>query len=296
MKFLRLRPKKRGESNSGEFIVWRPSGIYEDAEKTSIEEPLEEPFLYNLPVQPKALPGNGKIVAVQGVAAGDGATTVAVNLAGILARYAPDMVSLVDLDSYGSVRSRLGLPAGEFLINILDWEDIHSTKDIAKGLINHSTRVLVLPGVIHYDQVDAVKPSLVFKILTLLKEKYSYVVIDCPPVAINNNTWAAVLVADTVLTILSPERDSLDRLHENNGFLIRLGCQNRIFTLLNQAGKPGGIRPADLEGNNFYKLSEVLPYSVNVAECNNRRQVIAHYNQKDDFVKSLQVIVEQILV
>lgn len=291
MKFFGIRQNKKEDSSSREFVVWQAQEVPEDTDQVS----EEESFLYNLPIHPRAVPGKGKIIAVQGVAGGDGATSVAVNLAGILAMYASEMVVLIDLDGYGSVRSRLGLPAGEFLVNILDWSDIHSSKDIVKGLISHSTGIMVLPGVIHYDQVEAVKPSLILKILTLLKENYSYVVLDCPPVAINNNTWASVLVADTVLTILRPDRDSLDKFLENNCFLTRLGCQERVFNVLNQAGKPGGIKAGDLEGNNNFQISEILPYSVNLAEYSNRRQMIVHYNPRDEFVKSMQILADRIL-
>ncbi|MCL6479909.1 MAG: hypothetical protein K6T65_16190, partial [Peptococcaceae bacterium] len=51
----------------------------------------------------------------------------------------------------------------------LDWEDIYGPGDIARGLLNHSSGIMAVPGVIHYDQVEKVTPALVLKMLTLSK-------------------------------------------------------------------------------------------------------------------------------
>jgi cellulose biosynthesis protein BcsQ len=250
--------------------------------------------MFNIPVSPGALAGHGRIYVVQGSSGGDGATTVAANLAGLLALSCPERVVLIDLEGYGAVRSRMGLPAGECLVNILDWEDIHGPGEVARGLLNHSSGIMVVPGVIHYDHVEKVNPALVFKMLTLLKENYDYVILDCPPAGVNNITWAAALVADVIFTVFRPDRASLDLLQENNGFMLRLGCHNRVYAVLNQAGIPGGIRPGDLEGKPGMRITGVLPYSVAVAESNNRRQLVAHTRPGDQFTRAMQLLADSI--
>jgi cellulose biosynthesis protein BcsQ len=285
-KSSKLRPED-------EFVLWKANQVETGAGEESREETLR---LFNLPVSPKAIAGHGKILVVQGAAGGDGATTVACNLAGILAMSNPERVVLVDLDGYGAVRGRMGLPAGECLVNILDWEDIHGPRDTAKGLLNHSSGIMVVPGVIHFDHVEKVSPALTLKMLTILKENQDYIIIDCPPVGINNNTWAAALVADVILTVFRPDRTSVDLLQENNGFMLRLGCQDRVNAVLNCAGIPGGIRPGDLETRLGINIIGVLPYSVAVAESNNRRQLVVHARQRDDFTRALQLVLDRIEV
>ncbi|MFZ5650831.1 MAG: AAA family ATPase [Bacillota bacterium] len=249
--------------------------------------------LLNLPVSPGALPGHGRIFTVQSAVKGDGASTVAVNLAGVLAISSPERVILVDLDGYGAVRSRMGLPAGECLVNILDWEDIHSPRDMVRGLYTHTSGVLVVPGVIHLEHVEKVTPALVFKMLTLLKESYDYIILDCPPVGIHNNTWAAALVSDVILTVFRPDRTSIDLINENNGLMSRLGCQERVYAVLNQAGIPGGIRAGEVESRLGIDIIAVLPYSIGVAEENNRRQMIIHNRHKDEFTKAVHVLADK---
>jgi len=250
--------------------------------------------IYNLPVSPRALPGYGRIITVQGAVKGDGASTVAVNLAGFLAISNPERVIMIDLDGYGAVRSRMGLPAGECLVNILDWEDIHSQRDMLRGLYTHTSGVMVVPGVIHLEHVEKVSPALVFKMLTLLKESFDYIILDCPPVGVHNNTWAAALVSDVILTVLKPDRTSIDLLNENNGLMSRLGCQERVHAVLNQAGIPGGIRAGEVESR-LPNIIAVLPYSIGVEEENNRRQMIIHNRHKDEFAKAVIVLADKLL-
>lgn len=285
--------KKEGKAAKvqEDFVLWQAD---QGQKADKAEKQPEDVKLFNLPVSPGALAGHGKIYAVQGAVGGDGATTLACNLAGLLAVSNPERVALVDLDGYGAIRSRMGLPAGECLLNILDWEDIHGSRDIAKGLLNHSSGIMVAPGVIHLDQVENVTPTLVLKIMTLLKESYDYIILDCPPAGINNNTWAAALVADAIVTVFRPDRTSIDLIQENNGFMLRLGCQDRVYAVLNQAGLPGGIRPGDLEGRLSVSIAGIMPYSVAVAEANNRRQLVVHSRQKDDYVRALQLLNDRI--
>lgn len=285
--------KKEGKAAKvqEDFVLWQAD---QGQKADKAEKQPEDVKLFNLPVSPGALAGHGKIYAVQGAVGGDGATTLACNLAGLLAVSNPERVALVDLDGYGAIRSRMGLPAGECLLNILDWEDIHGSRDIAKGLLNHSSGIMVAPGVIHLDQVENVTPTLVLKIMTLLKESYDYIILDCPPAGINNNTWAAALVADAIVTVFRPDRTSIDLIQESNGFMLRLGCQDRVYAVLNQAGLPGGIRPGDLEGRLSVSIAGIMPYSVAVAEANNRRQLVVHSRQKDDYVRALQLLNDRI--
>jgi len=275
----------------GDFVLWQ-AGREGSGEKKENQSGATR--MFNIPVSPGALAGYGRIYVVQGSSGGDGATTVAANLAGLLALSCPERVVLIDLEGYGAVRSRMGLPAGECLVNILDWEDIHGPGEVARGLLNHSSGIMVVPGVIHYDHVEKVDPALVFKMLTLLKGNYDYVVLDCPPAGMNNSTWAAALVADVILTLFRPDRASLDLFQENNSFMYRLGCQDRVCAVLNQAGIPGGIRPGDLEGKSGMNIAGVLPYSVAVAESNNRRQLVAHTRPGDQFTRAMRLLAETI--
>ncbi|MHB8156817.1 MAG: ATPase, T2SS/T4P/T4SS family [Desulfocucumaceae bacterium] len=285
--------KKAGDSQKQEeeLLLWKAgqseAGIIKDRDTGST-------YVFNMPVSPLALPGKGKIIAVQSSTEGDGATTIAVNLAGLLASSGPERVVIADLAGYGAVRARMGIPTGECLTNMLDWEDIHCPGDIPRGLFAHSSGVMVIPGVIHYDHVDKITPDLIFKTLTLLKESFDYIIIDCPPASTGNNAWAGIVVSDVVLTVFRPDRASIDLLGENSLFMIRLGCENRVHTVLNQAGIPGGIRAGDIEKIPGLGIISTLPYSPGVTEENNRRQLVVLSRHKDDFSRAMQLLADNI--
>lgn len=283
--------KKQKETQPEGPVLWQTGGQTEKV-STGEEKPL---YVNNVPVNPKALPGHGQIITVQCAKHGDGATTIATNIAALLAMTNPENVALIDLDGYGSVRSRLGLPVDECLINIMDWEDVKTPREIASRMYAHSSGVMVIPGVVHYDHITKIKPALVFKILTILKEQFDYIVADCPPVSTNNNTWAASVISDAIITVIKPDRTSLDLLGENKGFMLRLGCQERVLTVLNQAGIPGAIRTSDLLENEKIELNicTVLPYSTSVAEANNRRELIAATSQRNEFSRSLHTLTDK---
>lgn len=281
--FFKKKDKPRQQE---EVVLWKA----DQGGLKTMEPRGKSTRLYNIPVSPDALAGHGKIYTVQSSTKGDGSTTIAVNLAALLALSSPERVVLIDLDGYGSIRSRIGLPADECLVNILDWEDIHGSRDIIRGLYNHSSGIMVVPGVIHYDHEEKVTPTLIFKMLTLLKETHDYIILDCPPAGTGNNTWAAALVSDLIFTVFKPDRASLDLLNENNGFMARLGCQDRVCAVLNQAGIPGGIRAGELESQLGLNILGIMPYSVAVAEENNRRQMMVHSRERDDFARALQVL------
>jgi len=252
--------------------------------------------LYNIPVSPQAIPGQGKIWVVQSPEGGDGSTTVATNLAAFLAKKHPEKVILLDLDGFGAVRSRMGLPVSHCLVNILDWQDIRQVSQIQKAMVHHSSGVMVVPGVLHHDHMQFITADFIFNLLSLLKERFDHVILDCPPVGQQNNTWAAYLAADTILAVIKPDRTSLDLIKDNLSYLNRLGCSKRTYTLLNQAGMPGGIRKSDIlnKKQSDINIDFILPYSEYVHEANNKRELVVLTRARDDFSQALKEIAEKL--
>jgi hypothetical protein len=85
-------------------------------------------------------------------------------------------------------------------------------------------------------------------------------------------------------------------LKESNKFMSRLGCREKILTVLNQAGIPGGIRPGDLVDNEKLNIGvgAVLPYSTALAEANNRRELVSVSRCRDDFSQALHRLADRL--
>lgn len=277
--------KRKKETPQEGPVLWGPGGVEVIPETHSSTEVTH---MFNIPIRPEGLPGKGMIWTVQS------STTVATNLAAALAAGNPERVVLVDLDGIGSVRSRMGLK--ESLETILDWQDVRDARDLQRVLINHTSGVLVVPGVMHYDHISLVDAGLIFNMLTILKERFDHIVLDCPPVGMNNNTWAAALVSNIVALIIKPERTNLDFIKDNLVFLKRLGCEERTCVILNHAGAPGSIKATDLIGNKQLGLDihHTLPYSVSVAEASNKREIVLLTKPRDEFSTALKKLVEKL--
>ncbi|WP_031516987.1 AAA family ATPase [Desulfofalx alkaliphila] len=289
----KLKPFSKKQETPQELILW---SSLENDDDTQNEDIQEEKYteLYGIPISPEAIEGEGMIWTVQSPEGGNGATAVATNLAALLARGNPEKVVIVDLDGIGAVRSRMGLPIEQCVVNILDWEDVRGTKDMQRAMVAHSSGVMVVPGVVHYDHVSLVTPSLIFNILRILKGRFEHIVLDCSPVGMQSLTWAAALVSDAVLTILTPNRSCLDLAKDNISFLNRLGCKDRTIVILNQTGIPGGIRASDLLNNSKLgvEIHHILPYSIRVAEHNNKRELVSIVRPKDDFSVALSQLLK----
>ena len=286
------QPSETSRSDLTEdFLLWAAAGEDEKPERVVTEDQNPD-FLYNMPVAPAAIPGRGKIIALQAPEGGDGVTTIATNLAAVLAKSHPEQVALVDLDGFGAVRGRMGFPTGQCLVNILDWQEVEKASEINRALVAHSSGVMVVPGVVHHDQLPLVSPSLIFKLLSILKERFTYIFLDCPPVGQKNNVWAAALVADALLTVIKPSRVSLDLLPDNLSYLQRLGCAHRTGIILNQSGTPGSIKTRDLlkEYQGLLDIDQVLPYSRYVEEAANKRELIALSRPRDEFARNMNQV------
>ena len=288
-----LTPLFRAKSKSDEItareaeepLLWAPVATPEQVGDAAAPD-----FVFNMPVRPKAIPGQGRIVMLQSPEGGVGVTTIAVNLAALLAKNDPGQVALVDLDGFGAVRSRMGFPSSQCLVSILDWLNVENTSEINRAMVAHSSGVMVVPGVMHYDQLSFVDPSLIINLLTILKERFKYIVLDCSPIGHRNNSWAAALASDAILTVIKPTRTSLDFLPDNQSYITRLGCANRTGLLINQSGLPGSIKTADLSKNEKIAahIHKVLPHSYHVEESSNKRELIAIAKPRDDFSKALR--------
>ncbi|RKO65697.1 AAA family ATPase [Desulfofundulus salinus] len=281
------KKKKDMEESRESLILWGPAA---ETEHPKQEEEKENPGMIDgIPVSPEALPGRGKIITFHSPKGGDGVSTVAANVAALLARHAGTV--LVDLNGVGAVRSRFGLPS-DCPVNILDWESAEDRRHIS--VYEHQCGLALVPGVVHYDDLERVNPALVFRVLGILKDAYEYVVVDAPPVNGTNPAWAAAVVSDMVFTVITPDRASIDMLGGAMNYLERLGCGDRSAVLLNKAGVPGGIRVNDLVDKNPLGIDfkAVLPYSEAVMECNNRRQAAALSRPKDPFSRAVAAFME----
>ncbi len=128
----------------------------------------------------------GVVMAVQGIAGGTGATTLAVNLAWELCNVAkkgkPDpRVCILDLDlQYGSVSTFLDLPRREAVFELLSDTEVMDADSFSAALIGFEEKLQVLTAPADMIPLDIITSEDVNRLIAMAREQFDYVVIDMP--------------------------------------------------------------------------------------------------------------------
>jgi len=127
---------------------------------------------------------DGVLLAVQGLAGGTGATTLAVNLAYELAtveKDEPPRVCILDLSlQTGAVATYLDLPRRDVVYEM--WADTDNMdEDIFKqALVSFEDKLWVLTAPSDILPLDMISPEDVGKVLEFARQKFDYVIVDMP--------------------------------------------------------------------------------------------------------------------
>jgi pilus assembly protein CpaE len=128
--------------------------------------------------------GHGAVFAVQNLAGGTGATTLACNLAWELAtvdKKNPPSVCLMDFDlQYGSVATYLDLPRREVVVEFLQDSHTMDVDAFRQAMVGYGDRLSVFTAPPEILPLDIMGPQEVEAILNLAQQCFDIVVIDMP--------------------------------------------------------------------------------------------------------------------
>lgn len=128
--------------------------------------------------------GAGVVLAVQGLAGGTGATTLATNLAWELATVSkakPPQVCLLDLSlQFGSVATFLDLPRRDVIFEL--WSETERLDEdmLRQALVSFEDRLRVLTAPTDILPLDFIGPEDVRRVLDLARRHFDYVIVDMP--------------------------------------------------------------------------------------------------------------------
>jgi pilus assembly protein CpaE len=124
------------------------------------------------------------LFAVQSMAGGTGATTLAVNLAWELAnidKKNPPSVCLLDLDlQFGTVSTYLDLPRREVIFEVLSDAQTMDAEAFKQALLSFNQKLSVFTAPAEILPLDIVGPDEVNALLTLARDTFDVVIVDMP--------------------------------------------------------------------------------------------------------------------
>lgn len=126
----------------------------------------------------------GTVVSVMASASGDGATTVAMNLAYSLAETYNQPTVLVDMDyQFGLISKSLDLNASFGIRELFDYPD-RGLDDmlISKMLVNYHNKLDIIAAPNELRLLPMIRPETIRELVGVLRSKFAFIVIDVPHV------------------------------------------------------------------------------------------------------------------
>jgi pilus assembly protein CpaE len=213
----------------------------------------------------------GKVIAVLAPSGGSGSSTLAVNLATVLAKQHQTAV-LIDLK----------LESGD-LAALLDLKPTYTLADLChniarmdrtlfeRSLTRHASGVHLLGAPRHYDDIARVTPEGVRQALALAKSSFPYVLVDLDH-SFRPEQVEVLREADVVLLVIRLDFASLRNARRALEHVERLGVdRDRIRLVVNRYGQPKEVPYAKAEealGMKIFHYVPDDPKSVNRANNN----------------------------
>jgi pilus assembly protein CpaE len=286
---------------AGEMRIWRPvlgvilvrtrvdSGLLAEAMRAGVRDVVDQrdiAGLHNAIRHSRAVtrqmieqgavggaPGHprGRIVTVFSAKGGCGKTTLATNMAAVLADRGRREVCLVDLDlSFGDVAIALQLfPAH----TIADAGPLGENLDfgaLQTLLTPHSPGLTTLVAPVEPGSAESIPAGMVSRILEVLRDHYDYVIVDTPP-AFDDHVLSAFDLSDLVALIATLDIPALKNLKLTLETMDLLNYpRERWRIVLNRADSKVGLAIGEVEKSLRTQIAAQIPSSRDVPAAINR--------------------------
>ena len=249
----------------------------------------------------------GRIIAIANQKGGVGKTTTAINLSASLASLGKKVLA-IDMDPQGNMSSGLGVDKNEVEKTVYDliignigieeciYEEVIENLDVLPSNIDLSAAEIELIGV---DNKEYILRDEVNKV----KEKYDFIIIDCPP-ALSMLTINAMTTSDSVLVPIQCEYYALEGLSQlihtielvQERLNPELEIEGVVFTMYDARTNLSLQVVENVKDNlnqNIYKT--IIPRNVRLAEAPSYGMPINLYDPKSKGRESYLLLAEEVI-
>ena len=249
----------------------------------------------------------GRIIAIANQKGGVGKTPTAINLSASLASLGKKVLA-IDMDPQGNMSSGLGVDKNEVEKTVYDliignigieeciYEEVIENLDVLPSNIDLSAAEIELIGV---DNKEYILRDEVNKV----KEKYDFIIIDCPP-ALSMLTINAMTTSDSVLVPIQCEYYALEGLSQlihtielvQERLNPELEIEGVVFTMYDARTNLSLQVVENVKDNlnqNIYKT--IIPRNVRLAEAPSYGMPINLYDPKSKGTESYLLLAEEVI-
>lgn len=230
--------------------------FYRELMEIGLTEYLPRPLTRDMvldQLRPKLLgdvaPGpdrGGHVISICGAQGGAGATSIAINLALQIAETTKAKVALLDLHLQGGEAAvMLGVQPGPGLRIALENPMRADTLFLERAAIDVDERVCLISADEELDAQLDITEAGVRHVLGLLRQRFNYIVVDVP-VPFPPSIHPVITLSRHVLVLLEAEVTGLRNAHALRTAVTNIAGKDRVFTLLNRAGRAGGLPKATM--------------------------------------------------
>ena len=214
---------------------------------------------------------HGRVVTVFSAKGGCGKTTLATNLAAVLADRGRRQVCLLDLDlAFGDVAIALQLFPVHTIADAIPLGETLDAEGVRSLLTPHSPGLTTLVAPVEPGTGSSIPAELITKILTILRESFDYVVIDTPP-AFDDQVLAAFDQSDIIANLATLDIPAIKNLKLTLETLDLLNFpRDRWQILLNRADSKVGLSVHEVEKSLGATIAVQIPSSRDVPAATNR--------------------------
>ena len=239
-----------------------------------------------------------RVITVCGTKGGTGKSVVATNLATALAKRTTQPVVLIDADlQFGDVALMMQLQPTHTIADAVTAGERLDGMLLERLLLTHpSCGLMVLAAPTESESVDLVTGGHLAQIVSLLRDRCAYVVIDTPS-NYSDVTREALVAADEVLVVAGLDVMSLKSARLGVETMQRMGVSaHKIRFVLNRANSKVGLTERDAERAVQFVIDTALPSDVVVAESVNRGIPVVMSAPRSRFARSIDELAKRLMI